>query len=162
MINKPYNMAIIGRTGSGKSTLVRKLINHSNLNPYIFDPNNEHNGINTSIAEFLENAKNRENSLIVFEEATIFFSHSNRTENIINLMVRKRHTGNSIIFVFHSLRALPLYIIDLLDLIVLFKTNENKDLILRKFKEETELISAFLAINKDKNEHSNILINRRK
>ena len=64
--------------------------------------------------------------MVVFEEATIFFGSKGRNEKMIELLVRSRHSQNTIILVFHSLRALPDYIYELINFIVLFKTQDHE------------------------------------
>lgn len=159
---KPLNIAVIGATGTGKTTACKKLLNLSGKEPFIYDVNNEY-GSKTllKINDFLLHATKKTNSFILFEEATIFFSHSGRTDEIMNLLVRKRHTNNVICLVFHSLRSMPLYILDMIDLIILFKTVENKGVIEKKYKDEIEILEAFNFIANSPNKHENTIINRR-
>lgn len=159
---KPLNIAVIGATGTGKTTVCKKMLQLSGKEPFIYDVNNEY-GSNKliKINDFLQIATEKKNSFILFEEATIFFSHAGRTDEIMNLLVRKRHTQNVICLVFHSLRSMPLYILDMIDLIILFKTVENKGVIEKKYKDELEIIEAFNYINNSQNKYENVLINRR-
>ena len=91
------------------------------------------------------------NTAIVFEEATIFFSNRGRSEEVIDLLVRKRHTNNIIILLFHSIRSVPNYIFELIDYIILFKTNDNEKLIHDKFKDNEQLIEFYNAVNQSDN-----------
>lgn len=61
-------------------------------------------------------------------------------------MVRKRHTNNLLIFNFHSLRAVPLYILDFVNYIYLRKTNDNPKLIENKFGEFPQIYNGYLSV----------------
>ena len=96
-----------------------------------------------NIKSFITSAKQKRETCIVFEEATIFFSHAGSTEEIKTILVQKRHTKNLIIFNFHSLRQVPLYILDFCDLLIIGKTIDNKKNIEDKFKDFQEIWQAF-------------------
>jgi hypothetical protein len=93
--------------------------------------------------KFLALSKDKKNTCIVFEEATIFFSHAGSSEDIKNLLVRKRHTNNLIILNFHALRQVPLYILDFTNYMNLLNTNDNPATIEKKFGDFPEIIDAY-------------------
>jgi hypothetical protein len=146
----------VGRTGSGKTTNVKQIIKEAEGMPlYLYDVNNEY-GIykgNTlpKFNEFLQVAKTKTNTLIVFEEATIFFSHKNQAEEITEMLVRKRHTKNLIVFNFHSLRQVPLYIIDFVNILILHTTNDNPKHIISKFEKYEQIFDAYNSIYEENN-----------
>lgn len=142
---------IIGHTGRGKSTKVKEILSGLYCDKLIYDVNNEHNTGKPlpNINDFLTLAKKKVNTAIVFEEATIFFSNRGRSEEVIDLLVRKRHTNNIIILLFHSIRSVPNYIFELIDYIILFKTNDNEKLIHDKFKDNEEFIKLYNTVNQD-------------
>ena len=144
---------IIGHTGRGKSTKVKEILAGLYCDKLIYDVNNEHNTGKPlpGIGDFLTLAKKKVNTAIVFEEATIFFSNRGRSEEVIDLLVRKRHTNNIIILLFHSIRSVPNYIFELIDYIILFKTNDNEKLIHDKFKDNEQLIEFYNAVNQSDN-----------
>lgn len=121
------SILIIGMTGTGKSFETKKILKKfPKLDKYIFDVNNEYGVENLpTLEEFLNTVVKVENSVIVFEEATVFFSTRGRSEQVVNLLVRKRHTKNIIIFIFHSIRAVPSYIYELCDYVYIKKTNDT-------------------------------------
>jgi Cdc6-like AAA superfamily ATPase len=144
-------IVIVGATGTGKTTTVVNLLNEVNMPLVIFDVNNEEKykpfknlwDKNFDFESFINRACELKGTCIVFEEATIFFSHSGATTNIKKLLVQKRHTKNLLIFNFHSLRQVPLFILDFCDLLVLGKTVDNRKNIETKFKNFTEIYEAF-------------------
>lgn len=144
-------IVIVGATGTGKTTTVVNLLKEVDLPKVIFDVNNEEKykpfknlwDKNFDFENFINKACEFKSTCIVFEEATIFFSHSGATTNIKKLLVQKRHTKNLLIFNFHSLRQVPLFILDFCDLLVLGKTVDNRKNIETKFKNFTEIFEAF-------------------
>jgi len=135
----------IGKKGSGKTTRTVKLILPFSKQEFklihIFDVNNEYEDlikkknvlIYDNFADILEVANSDEkNNLFVFEEATIFFSHS-KSQKIVDFLVKQRHKNNDFIFNFHSLRSIPLYILDFTDFLMVGKTNDLEDFVSDKF-----------------------------
>lgn len=145
------SFCIIADTGRGKSTYVKKLLRFfvsKGLKPFIYDVNNEYGEFQETkelpkVSDFKNEATKKTNSVIVFEEATIFFSSNAKDEDLRYMLVRKRHTKNVIIFVFHSLRSVPVEILDLINFIILFKTSDRETLVKSKFREDTEILELF-------------------
>lgn len=143
---------IIGHTGRGKTTIVKKIISQfPDFKKMIYDVNNEYSEFGTKapppIYEFTAAAAKAINSVIVFEEATIFFKHRTKGHDVQNILVRKRHTSNIVIFVFHSLRSVPLEILDLIDYVYLLPTNDNINIIESKFSGNESIIEAFRKVH---------------
>ena len=158
-LQNPYNIAIIGFAGSGKTHNAKELYRASGLPLYCYDINKDWGAPQPpTMDKFLEQAKNKKKTFIVFEEATIFFSHSGRSDDLTNLMVRKRYNENKTVFLFHSLRSLPLFIMDYLDAIILLKTADRKTLIEKKFKDDENIIEAFRTIQEQSDTHANIFL----
>jgi hypothetical protein len=139
----------VGGTGTGKTTYTKQtILNYlPNMNKLIYDVNKEFMEYNGSvfmpIKDFLKIANNKTNTIIVYEEATIFFKHSNQSTDITEQLVRKRHTNNLFVFNFHSLRQVPLYILDFCNYIVIRNTTDNYDNIRKKFEDYTSIYEAF-------------------
>lgn len=136
----------VGFTGTGKTQETIALCNKVNLQKIIYDPNSEYKGkVNNAIfiqsgsgVAFTEYcfknfAKKDASKCIVFEEATTIFEHKNKNELIMDLLVKKRHHNNLLIFNFHSLRGVPLYILDYTSEIILRYTNDSLDFVQKKF-----------------------------
>jgi Cdc6-like AAA superfamily ATPase len=139
---------IVGSTGEGKTTQVKEILKQTSQQLSIFDVNNEYrefknNNITQDFNLFLIESKKKINTCIVFEEATIFFSHQSGTEDIKNILVRKRHTKNLLIFNFHSLRQVPLFLLDFCDCLILFRTKDLESNIDKRFKENESILKAF-------------------
>ena len=141
---------LVGATGTGKSTLVEKIISKVK-NKAIFDPNDEYEGglFFRDIEDFLKHALTLKNTLIVFEEATLFFTSRSNVKEVRELLVSCRHDNNSIIFVFHSLDQVPDAIKSLCDTMILFYTSDYVSKVKRKFSHDTNVISAFMKLKKE-------------
>ncbi len=138
-------IAVIGGTGQGKSTFIKEvLLSNMAGRKLIYDVNNEYKTGKAlpSIVDFLKTAKTAIKTCIVFEEATIFFSNRGFNDELLDILVRKRHTQNVIILVFHSLRAAPKYVLDMVDTIVLFKTKDLQNEVMIKFRGEKDILAA--------------------
>src|SRR5690606_21657191 len=96
--------------------------------------------------EFTNFVDNSRNGVFVFEEATIFFNTRGTDKTLNKILVRKRHTNNTIILVFHSLRAIPRYVYDLCNYMVVRKTNDSETQIMSKFSDE-KLIKIMRLVN---------------
>lgn len=144
---------IVGNTGTGKTIYTQKLI--KGKKNFVFDVNCEYENFNrfTEIAEmenfFLQIAETK-NTIIVIEEATIFFNNRKYNDKLNSFLVGKRHSKNTFIFLFHSLRVIPLYIIDFTDYIILFKTNDHPDII-KKFENINNFQNFFNEVKTNKN-----------
>ena len=141
---------VVGGTGSGKSFLIRK--NLEAIHPgarMVYDVQQEYTDLYPypliDEEKFLEVTTKVTNAVIVYEEATIFFSNRGSSKLLRRVLVGKRHTGNTIFLVFHSLRAIPRYIFDLCTHVILYKTNDNEALVSSRF-ENDEFTSMFLRL----------------
>jgi ABC-type cobalamin/Fe3+-siderophores transport system ATPase subunit len=125
---------VVGSTGVGKTTFVKSIITNVHASNIIkYDPFNEYEkGYNIEIDNFLQ--LDYKNKLILVEEATSVLSFYNRID-IIKMLTRRRHNNVSSIFVFHSIRTIPVYIFDFLDGIVFFRTNDRRDIVEKKYKD---------------------------
>lgn len=126
---------IVGARGMGKGSYLKPLIKNI-PRKYVYDINDEY-GLDFEpipFQDFVFNASQLKKSIIVFEEATIFIGHSSSSETLREILVRARHTENTIFLVFHSLRAIPRFIYDLCTDIVLHKTNDSQDFVQRRFE----------------------------
>lgn len=128
---------VVGGTGSGKTTFIKKCIERvPPASRFIYDVNNEYGLVDydlPSFDDFAELTSRVKNGFLVYEEATIFLSNRGTNNHLREILVRKRHTKNTILLVFHSLRSVPRYIFDLCNSVVLFQTNDSADLVQSKF-----------------------------
>lgn len=148
---KGIAIAIVGMTGTGKSTEVINILNKTAYPKFIYDVNGEYASknipgaiTNLKFPEFLKEATTKKRHVIVFEEATIFFQHGKSSEEVMDLLIRKRHKELVLIFVFHSLRTIPVFITDYLDCILIKKTNDRGDIVKKKFANNPEIYEAYL------------------
>jgi len=134
ILKTPFSICVVGSTGVGKTTFVKSIITNVHASNIIkYDPFNEYEkGYNIEIDNFLQ--LDYKNKLILVEEATSVLSFYNRID-IIKMLTRRRHNNVSSIFVFHSIRTIPVYIFDFLDGIVFFRTNDRRDIVEKKYKD---------------------------
>lgn len=141
----------IGEQGRGKSTKCKELIKKfGNKSLYAYDPNAEYIGFKNKIKglpsrkQFVEIATTVKNSVVVYEEATGFFNNKMGCPlEVVDSLVRNFHTKNIIIFNFHTLRSVPVEIMDFVQFINLFHTNDRFTLIKNKFRDDEELLKIF-------------------
>lgn len=145
---------VIGFTGKGKSTFVKKSV--EGKRQLIFDLNDEYKHLkydNTltqsrfigKYEDFVKVASNKKNTHVIVEDATGFF-RGRASSDTMQMLVKKRHTGNNYYFLFHGVNLVPKDIISLTNVIVLFKTND----ILKDVQKKFPLIQKqFIELNND-------------
>ncbi len=124
----------VGKRGCGKTTLSKKILDErpKGMPCLIYDINNEYQKYYPEPFEdfdiFLFRIADEEvrHTYILVEEATIFFSTRSRFQDMMNVLVRARHTGNIIQLNFHSFSSVPKNIYHLLDYVCVFKTNDSE------------------------------------
>jgi hypothetical protein len=141
---------VVGARGMGKSTFVKDKVSRVPLEArLIYDPNAEYTDLYPypllRFEQFLELSTRVQQAFVVYEEATIFIGHQASGQELKELLVRARHTRNTIFLVFHSLRTVPRYIFDLATHMVLFKTADPETFVDKRF-EHPLLQEAFLRV----------------
>lgn len=145
---------VIGAPGMGKSPFIRKLIEGRRC--LVFDVANEYgdrvkyqgqqpvrlslnNGDLRSrytnvkdMKKFIALCELKRDTVCVFEEATGFFQGKTGLETT-GLIINRYHTGNTYVFVFHSINSVPPRIMEMANYVVLFKTMDQTDTVNRKF-----------------------------
>ncbi len=152
-----FLILVIGHTGQGKTTWVNNFI--KDKRHYVFDLNNEYTHLpddsefkpkmrNVSLdsKRFLEVASGLENFNIVFEDATGFL-RGRQSPAIIKQIVKKRHSKNNFLILFHSINRIPPELLEMANYVVLFKTNDNLEAIDNKFHND-EINKAFAEVKK--------------
>lgn len=165
---------LCGEQGRGKSTEAVKIIkNFSKKDLYVYDINNDYQNFKNNkikglptMEQFLAIVEKVKNSVIVFEEATIFFGNKGRSDTIIDLLVRNFHTKNVVVFLFHSVRSIPVNIMDFVQFIKFFHTNDRFTLIQNKFRDDIDLINVFKdvyekTLNTEKNRDTGVYLDER-
>lgn len=156
MDKKGLNLVIVGGMGEGKSTYIKTMLARQNCKKYIYDPNEEYQEFKNFYPGLMRvkdfgayvNAKSRF-AINVFEEATAFLRHGAPSEDVIELMTRKRHYRVINIFVFHSMGAVPTYIFSYINYLILFKTTDREDIIKSRYKENPQVLEAFYKAKKN-------------
>lgn len=170
-----YLILIAGHTGQGKTPYLNStfLKNESVPNPenkekriyypvigsnkqYIFDVNDEYRlpvdsrkfdrmrHIDCDIEIFMDKCKELKGFNIVIEDATGFL-RGKQNAKFARLLTGKIFSKNNYILIFHSINRIPPELMEMANFLILFKTNDNIDLIDRKFKNE-KVNAAFLRL----------------
>lgn len=135
----------------GKTSLTKAILNSFPGPKYIYDVNGEYKDFGSAavfprpFTKFMESAVQMKETCIVFEEASIFFSHQGAQgakDEMVEMLVRNRHTKNLIILNFHSINKIPSYIWDHVTYLILGKTNDKPKWVEREYK-ETDLLEAY-------------------
>lgn len=135
-------LILVGSTGCGKTYFTKQLLKNVNRKALlIFDVNNEYSEyfpypFNPDIDIFLEKASKIKQGVILIEDATAFLSNRGRSDLLTKILVAKRHTKNTIILLFHSMRSIPKYILDISTHVVIFKTNDPLTLVEKAFEND--------------------------
>ena len=157
----------VGRPRAGKTTKAKEILNKVISNGrksdiIIYDVNNEYSNYYDkpflTFDEFSKSLKGVKNKIILIEESTIFFSTKSTDKIIQELLVRRRHENNTIILNFHSFASVPKYIFDLLNYVIVFKTNDTEETIKSKTN-NPKLMSAFKEVRDNSNLHFNKTFN---
>jgi len=147
---KGLAIVIVGYQGAGKSLLAKSLI--KGVHPTrlaILDINREyveqHPDSVVAVTEgpekgepdfdrYIEMMIKEKGKIFVTEDATVIFSHRGYDPNLVRAIIKKRHSGNVYIFLFHSLRVVPRDVFEYSDELWLLKTADTDDSISGKYK----------------------------
>lgn len=159
--------AIVGRRRSGKSTKAKAFVRSiaHPLPPLVYDVQREwgYGGPNLPTMEaFLEQVAaipaRGIGRVVVFEEAGIFFANNGRSELLTRILISTAHSRVTTVLVFHSLRMVPLHILELLNGLVLFKTMDTPAALVHKFKGVDSILNAWHEVNADPDPHASLYI----
>ena len=150
----------IGKRGCGKTTLSKSLLDSrpKNMPVIIYDINKEYGLYYPEPFEEFDVFLNKiadekvRHHYILIEEATIFFSTRSRYDEMMNVLVRARHTGNIIQLNFHSFSSVPKNIYHLLDYVNVFKTNDSLKDVTDRF-DNPDVIAAYQEAIKSPDKH---------
>lgn len=151
---------MIGKRGCGKTTLSKKLMSQrpAEMPVIVYDVNKEYVQYYPEPFEDFDvflmrvSKEDTRHTYILIEEATIFFNVHSTAEEMKNLLVRARHTGNIIQLNFHSFSTVPKGIYTLLDYVTVFKTNDNEKSVTDRF-DHPQVINAYREAIVSKDEH---------
>lgn len=151
---------MIGKRGCGKTTLSKKFMDErpKKMPVLVYDVNNEYKSYYPEDLQdfdiFLAKLTSDDirHTYLLIEEATIFFSTVSNYQDMKNLLVRARHTGNIIQLNFHSFQSVPKGIYNLLDYVTVFKTNDNEKSVTDRF-DHPGVLAAYKEAIASKDEH---------
>ena len=172
----PELITIIGGTNQGKSYTAKQMVRDPKINLLVYDVQNGYGPTSAKpgdiimnlpldwrakrgrfygdTAEFLHYANHREKTTILIEEATIFFE--GRTYQAMRkLIVDKWHVQNNIIIIFHTINSVPPRILEMTDIVILFKTGDDENTVKSKYR---KLLPHMLAL-RNKPDRTKLIIN---
>lgn len=132
---------VVGMTGSGKTYFTKQVLETlPKNNLLVFDVNDEYGDLypydfDPDMQMFLQKAGKIKNGVIVIEDATSFFSTQGRDQELVNLLIAKRHAvvkknnnepGNTYFLLFHAFADTPKYIYRKCTHVVIFKTPDSE------------------------------------
>lgn len=144
----------IGATGEGKNTFADKLIGESNCFYYDVQNNYPNLPLNNDAPrgrfygnwkDFVKVVQNKRDSWIVFDEATATLQGV-MPEGVKMTVISKQWHGNNWIFLFHTIRSVPPFLMDTADFIILFKTGDELSEVKRR---RGKLVKPFLELMKE-------------
>lgn len=135
---------LVGGTGCGKSKYGQRITKPVNKKAIIvYDVNNEYEGypnrytpLTTDIDSFIDVTLKARNAVFLMEDMTGFLSNRGRNAKMIQALQARRHTKNHFIIFYHSMTAIPKYIMDMATTLVIFKTNDDEININKKFSKK--------------------------
>ena len=140
---------VVGQKKSGKTTLTKRIAKRILSAPgapslYVWDRNREWGARSLpSVREFSDMVTGFRNRLVIIEDATIHFGDDAMSKKLREALVTCRHDRNTFILLFHSLRSVPLWILEQVDGIALLSTKDMPGTVRRKYGTFPELVEAF-------------------
>lgn len=152
MKGKGKIVVFIGGRGRGKSTLMKKML--AKVHPsrlHVYDAHGDWDRPLPILEDFILLCGKAKDCVFVFEDATGFFG--SRVNNIMRqAMTRSRNNNVTIFLSFHSWRLMPPDILDLCDVIYMFKTADTPDTVMKK-TESSYVLSVFTDVMKSANRY---------
>lgn len=138
---------VVGSRGTGKTTKCKQLLAKAHPEArLVLDVYGDYRELfphdPIEFKTFIKMAMTAKNAVILIEETTIYLSNRGYDGDVVDLLVKLRNKGNTLILVYHSLRAIPTYIYEMTNLLVIHKTNDRADDILKRFDDE-KLVEIF-------------------
>jgi len=155
-----------GGTGSGKTTKTKQILEVFKPVKKIFcyDIDAEYKGYYNApyipLNDFFDKVIKLRDSVIVFEESALFFEHGRANTDLKEMIICARRRKNIIIFNFHQLRQIPIYILAYSNFLIVRKTTGDS---VKRFREMemNDIVNAYEEARKSKNYYFSREINLR-
>lgn len=142
---KGASIIIAGYQGAGKTLLAKSIIEPVHEDRLrILDINDEYGEFGKGIVKDKEGEPDFETysqmmirdrqKIFLTEDATTIFPHRGYDLNLVRAIIKKRHSQNVYLFLFHSLRVVPRDVFEYSDELWLLKTADTDDSIASKYK----------------------------
>lgn len=146
------NLVLVGRMRSGKTTEAKRIAVELGFPLVVNDENREWGQQPLDIKQFLAQADKYYGrpTTFVWEEATGYLTNvggsSEDFRRVTRALVRRFHTRHVNLLLFHSIRAVPVWVMDYADRLVLFPTSDRPSLIEQRYKGHP-VLDAFRTVN---------------
>lgn len=164
----------MGAPGMGKSPFAQAMIAERKC--LVFDINNEYGNrtkysgqrpinlstdvrqvrsrfIGDDITVFTKLVMTKTDTVVIFEESTAFF-RGKQKQLTSRMIIGRIHTRNTYVFLFHSINRVPPELMEIADIAVLFKTNDEEKTVIRKYN---RLYEPYMALRAKKSGDNIIL-----
>lgn len=152
-------IVIIGKMKSGKSPIAKKFAENSGYkNLIVYDHRREYDEnkytLFYSFSKFKKYFPLIKKSFVIVEEATVFVN-SFKDDALTDVITGIEHNLNTVVFLFHSLRQTPPYMLDYANYVIFTSPFDNPNMFKSKGVEH------YLPLLNNKNEFGDVFINNR-
>lgn len=142
----------IGARDSGKTSQCKKVIALTGKPKKYFDFRGEYGGAKDYDFDiFIQSCIDLWNHDIVIEEATVFLSNRGDDARVKHVIAGASHNNSNVHILYHSIRSVPTYIMDMCNYYYLFKTGDNVAGIQSKFRGMDDILNDFKKVRDYKN-----------
>ena len=143
---------VVGARKSGKTTFAKRYVSALlkeakraglDLGLLVYDTTAQWNAPYIPWAKFEQQAIDARNAVIVVEEATTNLDSRHYSAELQDAFIASRHHRCALVLLFHSLRSVPSYIMDLANDIYLLRTNDLPEYVIKRFKGVPEILHAY-------------------
>jgi len=183
-------MAVVGLTNTGKTTQIKKIIKSfrhgkvfildkfdekaykvfpalprkeliGHLKSGIYRLHSPHKEEQLQIVDQISE-KFQKNGLIILEDASAYIP-TMEYKPLTNIFAGRRHMGWDTILTFHSINRIPPFVLEALDVMILFKTNDNAEKHLKDSIPQPQLVvERYKMVEADRDPHRFDIIDLRK
>ena len=146
------NIVLIGRMRTGKTTEAKRIAVALGFPLIVNDENREWGQQPLDVKHFLSLADKHHGrpTTFVWEEATGYLTNvggsSEDFRRVTRALVRRFHTRHVNLLLFHSIRAVPVWVMDYADRLILFPTSDRPSLVEQRYKGHP-VLDAFHEVN---------------
>lgn len=153
------NIVIVGRPRTGKTTYAKRKALELGFPILANDPTGEWGQRPLDLRQFLDavEARKGQRTTVVWEEATGYLNNvgggGKDRARVVRALTQRHHYRHVNLLLFHSLRAVPVWVMDYVEHLVLFKTADRPMLMASKFGGWWSILIALDKVRKHPDPH---------